>query len=91
MFKSIKITAVAGVLAGSALVGLGAVQAAAAENPGKCTNDGRGHVRCVDAREDRITGEKAAPVQLVDGMRRECSGGGAVSCAAGALVGDKKS
>lgn len=92
MFKSIKITVMAGVLGSSVLIGLGAAQAGAAESPDKCTDDGRGRVSCVDKREERVTSEDHGTIHLVDDMRRQCSGESAkVSCAAGALVGGEES
>ncbi|MEU5524041.1 hypothetical protein ACIQCD_24125 [Streptomyces sp. NPDC093250] len=68
MFKSIKITMMAGVLGSSVLIGLGAVQAAAVESSGKCTDDGKGHMRCEDVRKERITSDEHGTIQLVNDM-----------------------
>ncbi|CAL9535441.1 hypothetical protein [Streptomyces werraensis] len=91
MRKSMTITVMAGVLGSSVLIGFGAVQAAAVEDPGKCTNDGKGYERCVDVRKERITGEERGPIQLVNDLE-QCSGSDAkVSCAARVVVAGAKS
>ncbi|MFZ4182023.1 hypothetical protein ACPCTK_27115 [Streptomyces pseudogriseolus] len=91
MFKSIKITVLAGVLGSSVLIGLGAVQAAAVESPGKCTNNGRGQVRCEDVRKEQVSSEEHGPIHLVNDMKQQCSGSGTVSCAARVLVDGEES
>ncbi|MDN3270902.1 hypothetical protein [Streptomyces sp. MA15] len=92
MLKSFKITVLAGVLGSSALIGLGAVQAVAVESPGKCTNDGKGHVRCADVRKERVTSEENGVIHLVNAMKQECSGSNAkVSCATRVIVDGEES
>ncbi|MFG2514471.1 hypothetical protein [Streptomyces sp. NPDC048584] len=76
MFKSKKITVVAGLLGSVALMGLGVVQAVAVENPAKCADDGRGHVRCEDVREDHVSGDKAGKLNLVEEGAGALLGGG---------------
>ncbi|AZM62216.1 MULTISPECIES: hypothetical protein [unclassified Streptomyces] len=91
MLKSIKITVMTGVLGSSVLIGLGAVQAAAVEGPGTCTNNGRGQVRCEDVRKEQISSEEYGTIHLVNDMKQKCSGSGAVSCATRVLVDGEES
>ncbi|MFI5566523.1 hypothetical protein ACIA6T_03930 [Streptomyces sp. NPDC051740] len=91
MFKSKKIAVAVGVLGSSALIGLGAVHAVAVESPGKCADDGKGNVRCVDEGEHEFTSGTYGKVHLVNNMKQTCSGGGAeVSCGTSVAVDGEK-
>ncbi|MFJ8465283.1 hypothetical protein [Streptomyces swartbergensis] len=73
MLNSKKIAAVvtAGVLGGFALVGGGAVPAAA-EGGGRCVDDGKGHVRCVQTSEYKVTTSKGGGVHLSNESTQTC-------------------
>lgn len=86
MFRSRKIAALAGVLGSVALVGLGAVQAVGIENPGTCTEDSKGHVRCVRLDEYRVTGGDEK-VRVDNETSQSCSGAGELACASSLAVG----
>ncbi|CAL9560451.1 hypothetical protein [Streptomyces sp. Tu 3180] len=92
MFQSKKIAAVAGVLGGFALIGVGAVQAVGAEGSGTCAENDKGNVRCADVNEYRFTSDEYGEVRVDNDMAQTCSGSGAeVSCASSVVVGGKKS
>ncbi|MGW5213319.1 hypothetical protein ACWEQO_19460 [Streptomyces sp. NPDC004051] len=92
MFKSKKIAAVAGVLGGFALIGAGAVQAFGAEDPGNCTKDSAGAVRCVQVNEQKVTTDDSGKVHFVNESKQACSSEGAeVSCTSSASFPNKKS
>ncbi|MFF9215475.1 hypothetical protein [Streptomyces viridosporus] len=74
MFKSKKIAAVAGVLGGFALIGVGAVQAVGAEDPGDCVKGSRGTVRCEQARQYRLPADREGRVRFVNESTMTCSG-----------------
>ncbi|QEU85816.1 hypothetical protein [Streptomyces viridosporus] len=80
MFKSKKIAAVTGVLGGFALIGVGAVQAVGAENPGNCVKDSRGTVRCEQVTEYEVRSKDHGKISFVNDSRQTCSGGPEVSC-----------
>ncbi|MFF5155686.1 hypothetical protein ACFY3N_05350 [Streptomyces sp. NPDC000348] len=74
MFKSKKIAAVAGVLGGFALIGVGAVQAVGAEGPGDCVKDGKGNIRCEQVRQYQLPSDRNGKVRLVNESALACSG-----------------
>ncbi|MDT0395936.1 MULTISPECIES: hypothetical protein [Streptomyces] len=78
MFQLKKIAA-AGLLGSLAVIGLGAAQAVGADNPGNCTKDEQGHVRCVQVSEYRIT-EKSGKVRVGNEASQTCSGKGQLTC-----------
>lgn len=78
MFQSKKIAA-AGLLGSLALIGLGAAQAVGAESPGTCTEDDKGHVRCVQVSEYRVT-EQDGDVRVDNKTSQTCSGKGELTC-----------
>ncbi|MGY1397019.1 hypothetical protein ACW69H_06360 [Streptomyces sp. SS10] len=87
MVKSKKIaTAAMGVLGGLALLAFGAVQAVGAENPGTCTEDENGKVRCVQVSEYRVT-ETGNGVRIDNKTSQSCSGKGELTCASNLVVG----
>ncbi|MGP4086560.1 hypothetical protein [Streptomyces sp. KR55] len=73
MLNSKKIAAVAGLLGSFAVISVGAVQASPVEGPGKCVNDGKGHIRCVQPSKYRLTTDKAGNVHLVNKSTQACS------------------
>ncbi|WP_409472039.1 hypothetical protein [Streptomyces sp. HC307] len=73
MFNSKKIAAVAGLLGGFAVISVGAVQASPVEGPGRCVNDGKGHIRCVQTTKHRFTTDKLGNVELVNKSTQACS------------------
>ncbi|MEU5466046.1 hypothetical protein ACH4KU_03680 [Streptomyces althioticus] len=85
MVKSKKIAAAMGVLGGVALFAFGAVQAVGAENPGTCTEDENGQVRCVQVSEYRVT-ETDGRVRIVNKTSQSCSGKGELTCASDLAV-----
>lgn len=89
MFQSKKIAA-AGLLGSLALIGLGAAQAVGAENPGTCTKDDKGHVRCVQVQEYRVA-EEDGKVRVDNTMSQSCSGKGELTCASTLAVESEKS
>lgn len=90
MFKSKKIAAAAGVLGSFALIGIGAAQASGAGDPGKCVDDGRGHVRCVQVSEYHITTDKQGNVHVVNDSSQTCpSAEGEVNCVSSVALGKK--
>ncbi|WP_431989349.1 hypothetical protein [Streptomyces albogriseolus] len=91
MFKSKKMSAVAAVLGGVVLLGLGGGQAVASESPAKCSDDGQGNVRCKDTGERELTSQTYGKVHVVNDVRQSCSGGGAdVSCGTSLTVDGRK-
>jgi hypothetical protein len=74
MFNSKKFAAIAaaGVLGGFALLGGGVVQAAAQDGPGKCVDDGKGHVRCVQASVYEVTRSKDGAVHVSNESTQTC-------------------
>ncbi|WP_406330118.1 hypothetical protein [Streptomyces sp. NBC_00203] len=92
MFNSKKITAVAGVLGSFALIGVGAVQAFGADGPGKCVDDGKGHIRCVQVSEYKLTTDKGGNVYLVNKSTQTCpTAHSQVTCTSSVVVPGKKS
>ncbi|MFH8656801.1 hypothetical protein [Streptomyces afghaniensis] len=73
MFNSKKFAALAaaGVLGGFALLGGGVVQAAEG-GPGKCVDDGKGHVRCVQTSEYEVTRSKDGAVHVSNESTQTC-------------------
>ncbi|MEU2536598.1 hypothetical protein [Streptomyces iakyrus] len=90
MLTSKKIAALAGVLGSFALVGVGAAQASAEGGPGKCVDDGNGHVRCVELSQYTYTTDKGK-VTVVNHSTQECPAAHSqVSCVSSAVVPGKK-
>ncbi|MFE9026050.1 hypothetical protein ACFYOA_07270 [Streptomyces iakyrus] len=90
MLTSKKIAALAGVLGSFALVGVGAAQASANGGPGKCVDDGNGHVRCVELSQYTYTTDKGK-VTVVNHATQECpTSHSQVSCVSSAVVPGKK-
>lgn len=84
--KKIAAAAAAGVLGGFALVGLGAA-GAAADGPGKCVDDGNGHVSCVQQSKYKVTTDKAGNVQVVNHSTQTCpTAQSEVSCVSSVAV-----
>ena len=91
MFKSKKLSAVVTVLGGVVLLGFGGGQAVAAESPGKCSDDGRGNIRCTDKSERELTSGTYGKVRIVNDVQQTCSGERAdVSCETGLTVDGRK-
>ncbi|MCX2927604.1 hypothetical protein [Streptomyces sp. NEAU-W12] len=90
MSKSKKIAAVAGVLGGVALIGAGAVQAVGVEGSGRCVKDGKGTIRCEQAREYRLPAGTQGKVRFANEQKQTCSGSGAdISCVNGSVLGGR--
>ncbi|MFD5335936.1 hypothetical protein [Streptomyces hawaiiensis] len=90
MLTSKKIAAVAGILGSFALIGVGATQASAEGGPGKCVDDGNGHVRCVELSQYTYTTDKGK-VTVVNNTTQECpTSHSQVSCVSSAVVPGKK-
>jgi hypothetical protein len=82
MFNSKKIAAAAGLLAGIALIGVGAVQASAHGGPGTCVEDGKGHVRCVQMSEYQVIKDERGNITVVSDSTQTCpTAHSQVSCA----------
>jgi hypothetical protein len=81
--KKIAAMAAAGVLGGFALIGSGGVvQAAAQGGPGKCVDDGKGHVTCVQTSTYKVTTGKDGGVHLSNESTQACPAShGQVTCA----------
>lgn len=83
MFNTEKIAAVvaAGVLGGFALIGGGVVPAAAQDGPGRCVDDGKGRVHCVQTSSFEVTTSKDGGVRLRNESTQNCpSSRGQVTC-----------
>ncbi|MBJ6616545.1 MULTISPECIES: hypothetical protein [unclassified Streptomyces] len=81
MFKSKKMSAVAAVLGGVVLLGMGGGRSVAAESPSTCSDDGQGNVLCRDTGEREFTSKTYGKVRMVNDVRQSCSGERAdVSC-----------
>ncbi|MEU3886129.1 hypothetical protein [Streptomyces sp. NPDC029041] len=90
MLTSKKIAAVAGVLGSFALLGVGTAQASADGGPGKCADDGNGHVRCVELSQYTYTTDKGK-VTVVNNSTQECpTSHSQVSCVSSTVVPGKK-
>lgn len=90
MLTSKKIAAVAGILGSFALIGVGAAQASANGGPGKCVDDGNGHVRCVELSQYTYTTDKGK-VTVVNHSTQECpTSHSQVSCVSSTVVPGKK-
>ncbi|OUC95188.1 hypothetical protein [Streptomyces swartbergensis] len=70
--KKIAAAVTAGVLGGFALIGGGAVPAAAQGGPGRCVDDGKGHVRCVQPSTYKLTRSKDGGVHLSNESTQTC-------------------
>jgi hypothetical protein len=91
MLNSNKIAAAAGVLGSFALIGLGAVPASADGGPGKCVDDGNGHVRCVELSQYTYTTDKGGKVTVVNNSTQDCpTSHSQVSCVSSTVVPGKK-
>ncbi|MCX2927606.1 hypothetical protein [Streptomyces sp. NEAU-W12] len=92
MVKSNKIAAAVGALGGLALIGAGAVQAFAAEDPDNCVKDEKGTIRCVQVSEQEITTDQYGKIHFVNKSEQTCSGEGAeVSCTNSVVLPAEKS
>ncbi|MFB6844914.1 hypothetical protein ACFCXS_08645 [Streptomyces sp. NPDC056373] len=90
MLTSKKIAAVAGVLGSFALIGVGAAQASADGGPGKCVDDGNGHVRCVELSQYTYTTDQGK-VTVVNDSTQQCpTSHSQVSCVSNTVVPGKK-
>jgi hypothetical protein len=90
MLTSKKIAAVAGVLGSFALIGVGAAQASADGGPGKCVDDGNGHVRCVELSQYTYTTDQGK-VTVVNHSTQKCpTSHSQVSCVSNTVVPGKK-
>ncbi|MYS92562.1 MULTISPECIES: hypothetical protein [Streptomyces] len=79
--KKIAAVAAAGVLGGFALIGGGVVQAAAQGGPGRCVDDGKGHVHCVQTSTYKLTTSKDGGVHLSNESTQTCPASrGQVTC-----------
>jgi hypothetical protein len=79
MFISKKVAATVGALGGIVLAGMGAGHAFADGESGKCVEDGKGNIRCVQVSEYRLT-DKDGKVELVNKQSLTCSTSGEMSC-----------
>ncbi|MFI8833307.1 hypothetical protein ACIGPN_20075 [Streptomyces afghaniensis] len=79
--KKIAVMAAAGVLGGFALIGGGVVQAAAQGGPGKCVDDGKSHVYCVQTSTYKVTEGKDGGVRVSNESTQTCPAShGQVTC-----------
>ncbi|MFF5795648.1 hypothetical protein [Streptomyces albogriseolus] len=87
MVKSKKmVTAAASVLGSLVLLAFGAVQAVGAENPGTCTKDDKGNLRCVQVSEYRVT-KTDGGTRIDNKTSQSCTGKGELTCASNLVVG----
>ncbi|MFF5366333.1 hypothetical protein [Streptomyces sp. NPDC013187] len=92
MFSSKKFAAAAGVLGSFALVGVGTVHAFASDGAGKCVDDGKGHIRCVQVSEYRVNSDKHGNVEVVNESTQSCpTSHGEVTCVNSVVVPGQKS
>ncbi|MFF5518186.1 hypothetical protein [Streptomyces coeruleorubidus] len=85
--KKIAAAVTAGVLGGFALIGGGVVPAAAQGGPGKCVDDGKGHVRCVQTSAYKLTTSKDGSVHLSNESTQTCPAShGQVTCVDSVVV-----
>lgn len=92
MLNSKKIAAAAGVLGSFALIGAGAVQAFAGEDSGKCADDGKGHVRCVQVSEYQVATDKRGNITIVNDATQNCPAAhGQINCVSSFAVPGKHS
>ncbi|MGW2635331.1 hypothetical protein [Streptomyces sp. NPDC001348] len=92
MLNSKKVAAAAGVLGSFALIGAGAVQAFAGDGYGKCADDGKGHVRCVQVSQYQITSDKRGNITIVNDSTQDCPAAhGQITCVSSAAVPGKNS
>jgi hypothetical protein len=90
--KKIAATAAAGVLGGFALIGAGTAQAAALGGPGKCVDDGRGQVRCVQGDTYQLTTAKDGSVHFANESTQSCpTAHSQVTCVSNVVVPGKQS
>ncbi|MDT3724554.1 hypothetical protein ROS62_06500 [Streptomyces sp. DSM 41972] len=80
------VTAAASFMGSIALVAFGAVQAVGAEDPGSCTKDDQGNLRCVQVSEYSVT-EAGEGVRVDNNTSQSCSGKGELTCASELVVG----
>ncbi|MFD6033226.1 hypothetical protein ACFWHF_01575 [Streptomyces griseoincarnatus] len=91
MFKSKKMSAVAAVLGGVVLLGMGSGRSVATESPSTCSDDGQGNVLCRDTGEREFTSKTYGKVRMVNDVRQSCSGERAdVSCGTSLSVDGQK-
>ena len=92
MLNSKKIAAAVSALGSIALIGAGAVHAFADDGPDKCTNDGAGHVRCVQVSSYQVTTDKSGNVTVVNNSTQNCPAAhGQISCVSSATIPGGKS
>jgi hypothetical protein len=90
MRNSKAIAAAAGVLWSVALIGVGAPQAFGLDGSrdsggsGKCVDDGKGNVRCV---QESVYRDENGTVHVFTGQTQSCEAGG---CSSSVVVGGKK-
>ncbi|CAM5313572.1 hypothetical protein STAFG_1398 [Streptomyces afghaniensis 772] len=90
--KKIAATAAAGVLGSLALIGAGTAQAAAQGGPGKCVDDGRGQIRCVQGDTYKITTAKDGTVRFANESTQTCpTSHSQVTCVSNVVVPGKQS
>ncbi|CAL9442427.1 hypothetical protein C1708_21290 [Streptomyces sp. DH-12] len=80
------VTTAASVLGSLVLLGFGAVQAVGVENPGTCTKDDKGNLRCVQVSEYSVT-ETDGGVRIDNNTSQNCSGKGELTCASDLVAG----
>ncbi|CAM5704436.1 hypothetical protein [Streptomyces purpurascens] len=91
MLNSKKIAAVAGILGSFALIGVGAAQASALGDPGKCVDDGNGQVRCVELSQYTYTTDKGGKVTVTNNSSQDCpTAHSQVSCVSSTVVPGKR-
>ncbi|MGX4692151.1 hypothetical protein [Streptomyces sp. JNUCC 63] len=95
MLDSKKIAVAAGVLWSFALIGAGASQAFGHDGSGKCVDDGKGNVRCVQEGEYRSTTDKRGNGHVSSRQTQTCpapqsSQGSNVVCVNRIVIGGKK-
>jgi len=87
MLNSKKIAAAVGVMGSFALIGAGTVQAFAGDGSGKCSDDGKGHVRCVQVSEYQVTTDKHGNITIVNDTTQNCPAAhGQITCVSTAAV-----
>ncbi|MFJ8711904.1 hypothetical protein ACIRD9_01625 [Streptomyces violaceus] len=91
MLNSKKIAAAAGILGSFALIGVGAAQASALGDPGKCVDDGNGQVRCVELSQYTYTTDKGGKVTVTNNSSQDCpTSHSQVSCVSSTVVPGKR-
>ncbi|SDC07163.1 hypothetical protein [Streptomyces prasinopilosus] len=91
MLEPKRIATAVGLLAGVALIGVGAVRTVGAEDSGDCAGSGGSGVRCERVREYRLPADLQGEVRFTGRQEQDCSGSDVeVSCVNGTLLGGER-